>query len=93
MGELLTKFEPGGRVLKSEALLIPPHHSTETLECGVGENVKPFLWGAILLRRRSRLRRGHFVWYEPIPRYIKVGYDTSIYFEFLPAKSRSRFLF
>ena len=56
MGELLTKFEPGGRVLKSEALLIPPHHSTETLECGVGENVKPFLWGAILLRRRSRLR-------------------------------------
>jgi hypothetical protein len=54
MGELLTKFEPGGRVLKSEDLLIPPRHSTETLECGVGENVRPFLWRAILFRRRSR---------------------------------------
>ena len=68
MGELLTKFEqPGGRVLKSEALLIPPHHSTETLECGVGENVKPFLWKAILLRRRSRSAAPDpRVWYEKI---------------------------
>ena len=60
MGELLTKFEPGGRVLKSEALLIPPHHSTETLECGVGENVKPFLWGANFTSQEKPIKARSF---------------------------------